>query len=93
MEKCTVFRLFTDLVLEILVKQIRFWLDNSVVDGPLIEFLDPSKRVELNIHEKMSDYITQNETWNIQLLQSDSSRHCKKKTIPSPMVVIQDKMI
>lgn len=27
-----------------------------------------SKTDNLNIHEKLSDYITQNKTWNIQLL-------------------------
>lgn len=36
-------RLFINLVLEILVKQLRFWLDNWIFDRALIEFLDQVK--------------------------------------------------
>lgn len=49
-------------------KQIRFYLNNWVYGGPLIEYIYSSIRDDVNAHERVSDYITWDKTSNIKLL-------------------------
>lgn len=74
-------------------KQIRFWLDSCVVDGPPIDFIDPTESDNANIYENVRDSINQDKTWNIQLLTQVILIHNVRitKTIRMPMQDIPDK--
>lgn len=45
-----------------------FWLDNWVGNEPLIKYMNPNKKEDINIQQRVCKYIRHNKTWNVELL-------------------------